>query len=136
MSLHWYVCISTNTYCFGMYYILLETDWWALSNASSIVWIHLVVHEILADKAFTATDGLISESFVVAFVHPTYVWMALIWGFPAQLSLWKLVHWLSRYKLNEVCDIYDITSCNISCDFSITYLFNVQNQKENKTKLI
>jgi len=30
-----------------------------------------VVHEILADKAFTAADGLISQSFVVTFVHPT-----------------------------------------------------------------
>jgi len=40
--------------------------------------IRLAIHEILADKAFTATDGLISQSFVVAFVHPTYVWIALI----------------------------------------------------------
>jgi len=47
----------------------------------------LAVHEILVDKAFTATDGLISQSFVVAFVHPTYVEIALIWGFLAQLSL-------------------------------------------------
>jgi len=39
--------------------------------------------EISADKAFTAIDGLISQSFVVAFVHPTYVQIALIWGFPA-----------------------------------------------------
>jgi len=46
-----------------------------------------VVHEIFADKAFIATDGLISQSFVVSFEHPTYVWIALIWGFPAQLSL-------------------------------------------------
>ena len=45
------------------------------------------IHEILADKAFTATDVLISQSFVVAFVPPAYVWIALIWGFPAQLSL-------------------------------------------------
>jgi len=45
------------------------------------------VHEILADKAFTATDGLISQSFVVTFVHPTYVQIALTWGFPAQLGL-------------------------------------------------
>jgi len=45
------------------------------------------IHEILADKAFTATDGLISQSFVVAFVPPAYVQIALIWGFPAQLSL-------------------------------------------------
>ena len=45
------------------------------------------IHEILADKAFTATDGLISQSFVVAFVHPTYLQIALIWSFPAQLSL-------------------------------------------------
>ena len=105
MSLHWYAYISTNTCRFETHHISLGTDRWALSNASSIVWIRSAVHEILADKAFTATDGLISQSFVVAFVHPTYVWMALIWGFPAQLSLWKLVHWLWRYKLNEVCDI-------------------------------
>jgi len=49
--------------------------------------IRLAIHEILADKAFTATDDIISQSFVVAFVHPTYMWIALIWGFPAQLSL-------------------------------------------------
>jgi len=47
----------------------------------------LAIHEILADKVFTATDGLISQSFVVAFVYPTYVRIALIWGFPVQLSL-------------------------------------------------
>jgi len=47
----------------------------------------LAVHEILADEAFTATDGLISQSFVVAFVYLIYVLIALIWGFPAQLSL-------------------------------------------------
>jgi len=104
MLLHWYACISTNTYCFEMYHILVETDWWTLPNASSIVWIRSAVHEILADKAFTATDGLISQSFVVPFVHPTYVQITLIWGFPAQLGLWKSVHWLWRYKLNEVCD--------------------------------
>ena len=105
MSLHWYACISTNTYCFEIYHILLETDWWALPNASSIVWICSAIHEILADKAFTATDGLISQSFVVTFVYPIYVQIALICGFPVQLSLWKLVYWLWRYKLNEVCDI-------------------------------
>ena len=71
--------------------------------------IRSAVHEILADKAFIATDGLISQSFDVTFVHPTYVWIALIWGFPAQLSLCKSVHWLWRYKLNEVCDRRYIT---------------------------
>jgi len=105
MSLHWYACISTNTCCFEIYHISLEMDWWALPNTSSIVWICSAVHEILADKAFTATDSLISQLFVVAFVHPTYVRIALIWGFPAQLSLWKSVYWLWRYKLNEVCNI-------------------------------
>ena len=104
MSLHWYACISTNTCRFEMHHISLETDWWALPNASSIAWIRSAVHEILADKAFTATDGLISQSFVVAFVHPTYVRITLIWSFPAQHSLWKSVYWLWRYKLNEVCD--------------------------------
>ena len=106
MSLHWYACISTNTCRFETHHISLETDWWALPNASSIVWIRPAVHEILADEAFTATDGLISQSFVVAFVHPTYVRIALIWGFLAQLSSWKSVHQLWRYKLNEVCDNY------------------------------
>ena len=104
MLLHWYACISINTYYFGIYYISSKTVWWALSNKSSIVWICLAVHEILADKTFTATDHLISQSFVVTFVHPTYVRIVLIWSFPVQLGLWKSVHWLWRYKLNEVCD--------------------------------
>jgi len=42
------------------------------------VQIHLAVHEILVDKAFTVADGLISQLFVVAFVHPAYVQIALI----------------------------------------------------------
>ena len=104
MSLHWYACISTNTYCFEMHHIPLETDWWALSNTSSIAWICSAVLEILADEAFTAIDGLISQSFIVTFVHPTHMWIALIWGFLVQLGLWKSVYWLWRYKLNEVCD--------------------------------
>jgi len=104
MSLHWYACISINNYCFEIYYILLETIWWVLSNTSSIIWIHLAIHEILANKTFTVTDGLISQLFVVTFVHPIYVQISLIWSFPVQLSLWKSVHWLWRYKLNEVCD--------------------------------
>ena len=45
------------------------------------MWIHLAIDEILVDKAFTATDGLISQLFVVAFVYPAYMQMALIWGF-------------------------------------------------------
>ena len=49
--------------------------------------IHLAVCEILANKAFTAINGLISQLFVVAFVHPTYIWIFLIWGFIVQLSL-------------------------------------------------
>ena len=49
--------------------------------------IHPVVHEILANKDFTVTDDLISQLFVATFVHPTYVQIALIWGFTEQLSL-------------------------------------------------
>jgi len=45
--------------------------------------IYSAIYEILADKAFTATGGLISQSFVVAFVYLVYVRMALIWGFLA-----------------------------------------------------
>jgi len=51
------------------------------------VQIRSAIHKILADKAFKATDGLISQSFIVAFIHPIYVKIALIWGFTAQLSL-------------------------------------------------
>jgi len=49
--------------------------------------IHLAIHEILTDEAFIATHGLISQSFVVTFMHPTHIQIALIWGFPVQLSL-------------------------------------------------
>ena len=38
--------------------------------------IHLAIYEILADKAFTATNSLISQLFVVTFVYPVYVWIA------------------------------------------------------------
>ena len=109
MSLHWYACISINTYCFEIYYISSNCFWWVLSNTSSIIWIRSAIHEILADKAFIATNGLISQSFV-AFIHSAYVRITLIWRFPVQLGLWKLVHWLWRYKLNEVCDNYSVTS--------------------------
>ena len=98
-----------NTYCYIIYHILLETVWWALSNASSIMWICPVIHEILANRDFTVTDDLISWLFVVAFVHPIYVQIALIWGFTAWFSLWKSVYWLWKYKLNEVCDTWTIT---------------------------
>jgi len=47
--------------------------------------IRLAIYKILANKAFTVTDDLISWLFVVAFVYPIYVQIALIWGFPAQL---------------------------------------------------
>ena len=47
----------------------------------------LVIHEILANKDSTVIDDLISQLFVIAFVYPTYVQIALIWGFTVQLSL-------------------------------------------------
>ena len=37
-----------------------------------------VVHEIVANGDFTVTDDLISWLFVVDFVHPIYVQVALI----------------------------------------------------------
>ena len=49
--------------------------------------IHLAVREILANKDFIVTNNLISQFFVIAFVHPIYMQIALIWGFLAQLSL-------------------------------------------------
>ena len=69
MSLHQYACISMNIYHYKIYYILLETVWWALSNASLIVQICLAIYEILANEAFAVTDSLISQLFVVTFVH-------------------------------------------------------------------
>ena len=88
----------------------------------------LVIHEILADKAFTATDGLISQSFVVAFVHSTYVQIALIWSFPVQLSLWKSVYWLWRYKLNEVCDtLKKFIEKNLNIEFIWLIFFSHSN---------
>ena len=87
MLLHWYACISMNTYCYEIYHILLEMVWWALSNTSLIVWIHLVIHDKSANKTFTVTDGLISQLFFVAFIYSTYTQIAFILDFPAQLSL-------------------------------------------------
>jgi len=113
-----------NTDLYMIYDISLETIWWALSNTSLIMWICPVIHKILANKAFTVTNGLISWLFVVAFVHPIYVQIALIWGFPAQLSLWKSVYWLWRYKLNKVCDMF-CSGDKVLLDFSdihTTYL--------------
>ena len=111
MSLYWYACISMNTYCYWIYYISSGTVWWALSNASLIVQICPAIHEILANKTFTVTDDLISWLFVVTFVHPAYMQMALILCFPVQLILWETVHWLWRYNLNNVCDSF--TNCVI-----------------------
>jgi len=47
----------------------------------------LAIYEISTNGDFSVTDDLISQLFVVAFAHPTYVQIALIWGFPVQLSL-------------------------------------------------
>ena len=105
MSLHWYACISINTHHYEIYNISLEMVWWALSNASLSVQICPAIHEILANGDFSVTDDLIFRLFVAAFVHPTYVQIALIWGFLVQLGLWKSVHWLWRYKLNEVWEL-------------------------------
>jgi len=126
MSLHWYACISINTYCYEIYHISLETDWWALSNASLIVQICSAIYEILANRDFKVTNDLISQLFVVTFVHPIYVQIAFIWGFPTQLGLWKSVYWLWRYKLNEVCDMLESTSFSyfiftVPCVFSMLY---------------
>jgi len=49
--------------------------------------IHPAVHEILTNGDFTVTDDLISQLFVATFVHPAYVQIAFIWGFPVQLGL-------------------------------------------------
>ena len=43
--------------------------------------IHLAIHEILADKAFQVTNGLISQLFIITFVYLIYVQIAFIQGF-------------------------------------------------------
>jgi len=60
MSLYWYAYISMNTYHYEIYHILLETVWWALFNASLIMQICPAIYEILANKAFTVINSLIS----------------------------------------------------------------------------
>jgi len=45
------------------------------------------IHKIISNETFIVTDGLISQLFVAAFVHPAYVQIAIIWSFLAQLSL-------------------------------------------------
>ena len=47
----------------------------------------LAVHEILANEAFIVADGLIYLLFIVTFVYPIYVQIALIQSLLAQLSL-------------------------------------------------
>jgi len=70
-----------NTYYYKIYYILSEMVWWALSNTSLIVQIHLAIYEMLANKTLTVTNGLISQLFIITFIHSIYVQIALIWGF-------------------------------------------------------
>jgi len=121
-----------NTYYYMVYDVSIKTIWWALSNTSLIMWIHLAVYEISANKAFTVTDDLISQLFVVTFVHPTYVQIALIWGFLTQLILWKFVYWLLIYKLNKFCNIATIStfsrcSYNNKCYLQILLYILVRN---------
>jgi len=40
--------------------------------------VHPAIHEILANKDFTVADDLISQLYVVAFVHLAYAQIALI----------------------------------------------------------
>jgi len=47
-------------------------------KSPKIMQIHPAIYKILANKDFTVTDDLISQLFVVAFVHLTYVQIALI----------------------------------------------------------
>jgi len=47
-------------------------------KSPKIMQIHPAIHKILANKDFTVTDDLISQLFVVAFVHLAYVQIALI----------------------------------------------------------
>ena len=67
-----------------IYDISLETIWWELSNVTLIVRICLVVPKIIANETCSYWW---SWSFVVAFVHPIYVQIAIIWGIPVQCSL-------------------------------------------------
>ena len=52
-----------------MYDILLQTVLLVYFNTSVIIEIHSVVSEII----FVVTNGLISQYYIVFFVHPIYV---------------------------------------------------------------
>ena len=109
------------------YTILSEMVWWALSNTNLIMWIYLAIHEMLAHKTSIVTDGLISQLSVVTFVYSRYVSITLTCCFPVQLILWKLVHWLWRYKLNEVCDRVDLQSTVYSFFDKFSYCIEENN---------
>ena len=49
----------------------------------------LAIYEIIVNKTFTVTDGLISWLFIVIFVYPIYMQIAFIWGFLEQLIFCK-----------------------------------------------
>jgi len=44
----------------------------------------LAIYEIIVNKTFIVTDGLISWLFIVIFVYPIYMQIAFIWGFLEQ----------------------------------------------------
>jgi len=46
-----------NISCFGIYNILLETVWWALSNASLIMWIHPAITVIQSSNIKKIIEG-------------------------------------------------------------------------------
>ena len=65
---------------------------------------------------------MISQLFVVTFVHPIYVQIALIWDFTVQLSLWQvlsntsLIVWicLAVYEISAN-KTFTVTDSLISC---------------------
>ena len=121
MSLHWYTCISMNTYCYWIYHILSEMVWWALSNASSIVWICPAIHEIIANKTFTVTDGLISWLFVVTFVHLTVMGHLNTnnFSFSFLLFFWFYIDFLFLFLFLLFLD--DKEACDTTVTWQVTW---------------
>ena len=95
MLLYWHAYISMNIYCYEIYHISSKMVWWALSNASSIMWICLAIYEIIANKTFTVTDSLISQLFVVAFVYPTCMDSVICQVYPC----WRYISVVTLYPL-------------------------------------
>ena len=88
--------------------------------------IRSAVHEILVGKAFIATNGLISQSFVVTFIYPIYVWIALIWCCGNHLSQWQMTIQGSKFlKMGYQVGNSQENSTRSLCLIRVLYIYRI-----------